>query len=1049
MPRYLLRRMALCAGLIMLFAVPAKGQMVNGYMFSTGIDSTRWIDMTDAQVYANDNSLVNIGFWFYFCGAYHSRFSVDPWGIVYLDNPPIANHLNPFTQALPPLLAPYSVPVNASQVLWKMEGTLRGQVLVVEFRLSVDGGTRSYQVHLFERDGSVEYIYKPKGNTLQEASFQVGFMGANRKKVCVSQGHIPYDHESYWSTGVRDWPGDYRYYHFTPDVICGYPTGIDILTVSYDHAVVVVHPSRNGVGYELFYRCVDTGTVWQTVYSADTIITVPNLNPMTVYEYHVRAVCGDSSRSDTVGGRFRTICELDKNNRIQYYNLYDDSVVCRVGTFDRPSRTIQIVDDGYESNFSRHTVHYNLGETDPRTLGLLRTVPEGRCSSVRLGNCQGGAKEESITYTLRIDTNQYDLLILRYAIVEQDPGHSASQQPKFILQILDSTGRLIDNCYYANFVAGQGDSAWRQGGFGVVWRDWTAVGIDLTPLHGRTIYVMLDNYDCGPGGHYGYAYFTLESSFKRLQASFCGDADTNVFHAPKGFRYRWYKADRPNETLGTADSIVLTGEGVYKCRASFATGDGNCGMTLTANMGVRYPLAAFTPVAADSCGYTFRFENQSVIASDEARTQLTGEACEQYLWRFGDGTVSSAINPVHSFETGTYQVELLAMLANGQCRDSVSHTITVNRLRDTVNDTICVGGAYLFYGNTYTNPGFYSVTDGCWQHCLYLNKEEQYRYIDTIEGVICAGDTFVMGNRHFSSEGEHNVVFKSVEGCDSVCQLSLSVRPWPVVDYEVNRVCHGNTYYYLSGRYQKADSTWVEPGSVAFVGEDSLLYRWSTLSPGAPLPFLDDDGMVLFTPLWKTTYYATCQYMDSPACPVVDTIELDFLKELVADLEVSPQWLQYDQTNFTAFDRSRNALYRRWLVDGVEQDDTSSVFYGTASPASDSVRVGIVAYNGSCTDTALRSIPILRYMLVFPNVFTPTRASNNRFGPIGSNVTDYEIWIYDRRGALVFQSNDVAETWDGTCGGKICKQEAYTYVCRYTNPMNDRLEVTGTVTLLR
>ena len=487
-----------------------------------------------------------------------------------------------------------------------------------------------------------------------------------------------------------------------------------------------------------------------------------------------------------------------------------------------PSIFTRIIDFGPDSAASCHTVHTDHNELDPRTNSLLHTVPDGHCQSVRLGNWCNGAQEESITYTIKVDSNRYDLLILRYAIVEQNPGHVYNQQPKFLLSVRDSTGLLIDSCYYANFVAGVGDSRWHPGEGLVLWRDWTAVGIDLTPLHGQTIYVTLDNYDCAAGGHYGYAYFTLESGFKRLESARCGNTDTNIFYAPKGFTYRWYRAANPSTTLSRADSLFVVGEGEYKCRASFTTGDSSCGFTLTTYAGARFPVAAFSVVSIDSCGYSFRFENHSVVARDEARTRLTGEACEQYLWRFGDGTTTNAINTIHTFETGTYDVELVAMLANGQCRDSVRHTITVNRLHDTIVDTFCVGGTYDFHYASFSKPGFYTIIDSCWQHSVQL-AQQQY-FFQEIDDTICRGEVYQIGDKSFDSAGVYDVHLTSVDGCDSSYHLTLAIRPLPVSDYEIARVCQESPYYYLKGKYRPADSSLAEPGSVAFVAEDGLFY---------------------------------------------------------------------------------------------------------------------------------------------------------------------------------------------------------------------------------
>ena len=1049
-----MKRLLLLVGFLLFLGVdPVKGQAVGGYLFETGYDSTLWIDMYDAQLYTDSNpQMVEMSFHFFFCGTYYRRLSIDKWGMVYFDHLPEVLHPSPaLGEGVPPLLAPYSTPVCANEVLYKVTGAVGRRIFVVEFRMVVEGSViRPLQVHLFEQDGSFVFVYGAKGYSVQEERFQVGFKGEGGTLVSVTQSSMAVPRESSW--GVYDWPGNNRYYRFTPDssiCCCGFPRGgVTVLSTTDEQARLCWHRSFNETGYEFSYRQANSFFPWTTVFTADTCITLVGLLPLTEYECRVRSVCGMDSSRVSIDGRFLTVCPEEKENMICFADLNGDNVECRIGTYHFPSTTTEVVDFGPSSRASRHTVHTSKTETDIRTGNMLHTVPEGHCQSVRLGNWGTGSQEESITYAIKVDSNQFDIMILRYAIVEQDPNHVIDEQPKFLLSIMDSTGRLIDNCYYANFVAGVGGSGWQQGISGVVWRDWTTVGIDLTPLHGQTVYVMLDNYDCELGGHYGYAYFTLESAFKRLQSAYCGYSWTNTFYAPKGFTYRWYKSDNPGITLSRADSLSVNGgSGVYCCRASFATGDSSCGITLTCHSGPRFPVAAFTAEPLDSCGYSYRFVNNSVVASDTAHTILTGDPCEQYLWRFGDGTVSAALNPTHLFETGTFEVELVAMLSNGQCRDSVRQTITVNRLRDTVVDTFCVGGAYPFYGTSFNRPGMFTVTDGCWQHTVWLSQK-QYFYQE-LEDTLCMGNVYWIGDEHFVDEGVYDVHLTSMEGCDSSYLLTLSTRPLPVSDYDISHTCHGDAYYFMTGRYSAADSSLVEPGSVAFVGEDSLLYCWKTLSPTSSLPYLTDDGQVRIVPKRENVYYIEYQYLDSPSCPVGDTIVLNPLEEIVADLEVSPTWLGYDKMELMVSDRSRNAVGRQWFVDGIVQEEDSPVLYYTVSHDADSVVVGIAVYDSTCTDTAERVVPVLRHMVTFPNVFIPSFDGNNQFGPIGYGVTDYELWVYDRRGNLVFHSTDMNETWDGTYNGVPCRQETYAYTCHYTAPTRDRLTMTGTVTLLR
>ena len=62
----------------------------------------------------------------------------------------------------------------------------------------------------------------------------------------------------------------------------------------------------------------------------------------------------------------------------------------------------------------------------------------------------------------------------------------------------------------------------------------------------------------------------------------------------------------------------------------------------------------------------------------------------------------------------------------------------------------------------------------------------------------------------------------------------------------------------------------------------------------------------------------------------------------------------------------------------------------------------------------------------------------------------FHIYIYNRRGELVFDSDDPEFVWDGTMDGKPCPQGTYVYVCRFRKPgTNNLAQLHGSVTLVR
>ena len=115
------------------------------------------------------------------------------------------------------------------------------------------------------------------------------------------------------------------------------------------------------------------------------------------------------------------------SNCIDLSNLNASYIHCTYGNFYNP-----YVNNGVING--RHTVITQQG-IDPETNGGLQMIPQGEAYSIRLGNSNVGAEAESISCDILVDTNNFDLLILKYAAVMEDPGHIPSHQPRFKFDI--------------------------------------------------------------------------------------------------------------------------------------------------------------------------------------------------------------------------------------------------------------------------------------------------------------------------------------------------------------------------------------------------------------------------------------------------------------------------------------------------------------------------------------------------------------------------------------------------------------------------------------
>ena len=113
----------------------------------------------------------------------------------------------------------------------------------------------------------------------------------------------------------------------------------------------------------------------------------------------------------------------------------------------------------------------------------------------------------------------------------------------------------------------------------------------------------------------------------------------------------------------------------------------------------------------------------------------------------------------------------------------------------------------------------------------------------------------------------------------------------------------------------------------------------------------------------------------------------------------------------------------------------------------------IVTGSNGCTDTARVLVKILpEYLIWVPNAFTPFNKDglNDVFKPIAFGVTEYKMYIFDRWGNLIFETNDLDTGWNGTDKGHPCQIDVYVYKLEYKDMVEyEHHEKVGTVTLVR
>lgn len=580
----------------------------------------------------------------------------------------------------------------------------------------------------------------------------------------------------------------------------------------------------NAERYDLMYMRYNNARV-DTIYGiAATKHTLLDL-PDGVYNFWVRAV--NPTKNTTSAWAFsNTLLVYDPSNYcVDYMNL--DVAECRTGFNQASPNRLGKVDNGFRDAYSQHTLHYIQGEKDAWTNYQLSVMPPNSkdLAVVRLGNwaVTGSTDDwfsESVTYDMGISRGESKILLLKYAVVVQDPAdHPATTKPHFTIEILDRMGSLLDaTCGYADFTAGYNTQDWVNCGSklavgettgsyaNVFYKDWTTIGIDLTPYAGQRIKIRLTTNDCKQGGHFAYAYFALDCEDATIEGVSCSGGENGVT-APIGFKYAWYpKNPATNPHLHNYPSYpdgavckdrtfypVKEDKETYICMLTSLEAAG-CQLPLEVSLQPILPDAQFTPFHMPSeCKNLVRVDNTSLVTKGNDVTDLLPET---YYWDFGEGAVprtsysSDRVIWVEYPEEGAQvTMKLITGISNDECQDSILVPFTVPAIgaRDTtIVRSICPNGKgrTTVFGQVFREAGEYVLEGktkaGC-DSTIYLRVEEIQMQEQRRDTTICQGDSiwFDYNGRPWFLPGEYQTVLKSkVGGCDSIrLYCTLTVLP--------------------------------------------------------------------------------------------------------------------------------------------------------------------------------------------------------------------------------------------------------------------------------
>ena len=408
----------------------------------------------------------------------------------------------------------------------------------------------------------------------------------------------------------------------------------------------------------------------------------------------------------------------------------------------------------------------NVVGTDENTQGLLSVLPPGGGSCCRLGNAQVEASDGAsypqaaqLNYSMHVSSTS-NIFTYQYAVVLQNPTyHTAIQEPKFTIYVLDSAGNQIGgNCGEYVVVASSGipgynscppsSSAYESDS--VLWKDWTTVGVDLSPYINHNVIIQFTSFDCTPGGHFGYAYISCYCGTLPLLQQCTAHSDTLT--APAGFAaYSWTSPYWTGSQ--TTQSVVISNPvngDTVSCVCTAVTGCEFTFHTILNIQSVKFSVNAIP----------------DTICSGSVATLISHDSTSYpYIYNWSTSQTGDTIT-VSPSNTTTY---IVTATASGGCAASENVVITVNSSTPTIysdSDVIVCNPSYLFY-----------------QWFLNSDSLAGGLYDSIYSPVTFPGSYYAIVTDSNGCQGKSNTIIITITGIDNqFIKNNISVYPNPVTN---------------------------------------------------------------------------------------------------------------------------------------------------------------------------------------------------------------------------------------------------------------------------
>ena len=749
---------------------------------------------------------------------------------------------------------------------------------------------------------------------------------------------------------------------------------------------------------------LDVGGYWYYMEVGDTSLTVPrnsgNAFSATLYlDGCQTSPCVQIPYSESVQvlryreGSCPDITDYNSSMAVPYHGTYVAPYLL-TGTYTNTSQGVSGIYAG------SHTVNTNQGsEVTSGMMVFPRTIPPGDTRTLRLGNRLGDWETDAMLYTITVDTNEADLLVMKYTVAMafgtfQGPEmahHNDTLHPAwFSIELLDDTmAQLQPEGCNRFYIDAWDNSGWDEMNNMYKRRNFTGMAFDLSAYHGQRVRLRVTAADGVVNNRWCYGYYNIECLKRHDVASDC-DGDSVELSVPYGFVYRWWR-EGDNNTISTDRTVTVPIDGgLYHCELTDRFNPA-CNYTVSRRVLAGTLLMVHDTVVENNLPHTFR----GIVFNAAADTTFNVPAS------VGCDTV------VHY---------ILHVWPN-------QHTRVVRR--------VCPDEWPVEWeGHTFSGPDSIVVTlTDCHgaDSTVTLVAVEAPTYEITATVVICPGSPFVYGGVDYGGPVAFDTLMTTVDGCDSLLHVNLvqrdsafTLRAFHSVDLEQWAdtvpivLCSGQTLHVVDSTEGSAAWLWTlgDTSNIALRQAEFGFGRGDSVVETSIRLVVTSQAGCSDTLVWPVVVFPmpTADFIWDPARPV--------------DMEPEVQLINYSQPESCSW---------LWTIETTDGDIDSltdySPFYrwrGTL-PQGD-VDVTLAAsltlqhdtITHTCTDTTQHTIQIVTSWLEFPNLVTPNGdGQNDRWEVV--NLVDLglyplnEVWIFNQWGVQVFHARNVTrheEFWD-------------------------------------